>query len=299
MNHKNNDWYSTMNEALQLNGKGERTRECYTRAVNQIIKHFKVDRPENLNEQQIREYFVFRMNISKWANSTLKMAYYGIKFYYEKVLFKQWNFFNLFKMQKQRKLPCVLTRDEVKRIIKCTNRFHNTAFITTVYSCGLRLEEALNLQISDIDRKRMLIHIHRGKGAKDRFVPIPYETYMLLREFWTTHRNPMLIFPSVGRTGKDGHTATTPIARDTVRGAFNRACKKAGITKRHVSLHTLRHSYATHLLEAGVNLRAIQKYLGHSSIKVTAIYLHLTQSGNEQAVNILNDTMKGLYNGLN
>lgn len=296
MNLQTQNWHQNMIDALQLNGKGERTQESYVRAVRQIITYFNVELPELLTEAQIREYFLYRRNTSKWASATLKMSYYGIRFYYEKILFKKWNIFDLFKVQKQRKLPAVLTKDEVKNIINRVNRFHNYVFLTTVYSCGLRLEEALHLQVSDIDKERMVIHIHRGKGAKDRFVPLPKETYQLLRKYWATHRNPKLIFPGVGRSGKEGPTATEPLARWSVQGAFQRAVRRAGINKRHVSLHTLRHSYATHLLEAGINLRIIQKFLGHACIKMTAIYLHLTDAGQEDAVNIINDTMKRFCN---
>jgi site-specific recombinase XerD len=139
----------------------------------------------------------------------------------------------------------------------------------------------------------MMIHVHRGKQAKDRYVPLPEETLFLLRKYWTTHRNQLLIFPALGRNGKQALTATSPMAIDSVQGALRKARFEAGIKKRRVTIHTLRHSYATHLLEAGVNLRVIQKYLGHAQLETTMVYLHLTQKGHEDAANIVNNIMKG------
>ena len=169
--------------------------------------------------------------------------------------------------------------------------------LTTVYTCGLRLQEALYLQTSDIDSKRMMIHVHRGKGAKDRYVPLPEETLVLLRKYWATHRNPVLIFPALGRGRQDASKSKTPMAIDSVQGAFRNAKSKTAINKRRVTIHTLRHSYATHLLEGGVNIRVIQQYLGHTMLETTMVYLHLTQKGQEDAYTIINQTMKGFNNG--
>ena len=138
-----------------------------------------------------------------------------------------------------------------------------------------------------------MIHIHRGKGAKDRYVPLPESTYALLRRYWTTHRNKRLIFPAVGRGGVNGPTSELPMSIEGVQGALRRAKVVAGINKKGVSVHTLRHSYATHLLEAGVNLRVIQKNLGHANIETTMIYLHLTNAGMEDAYRIINSVMQG------
>lgn len=170
--------------------------------------------------------------------------------------------------------------------------FHNYAYLMTVYSCGLRLQEGLYLEVSDIDGQRKMIHVHRGKGAKDRYVPLPESTYALLRRYWLTHRNPRLIFPAVGRGGQDGPTSQVPMSIEGVQGALRKARFAASIKKKGVSVHTLRHSYATHLLEAGVNLRVIQKNLGHSSIETTMVYLHLTNKGMEDAYQIINSVMQ-------
>jgi len=152
----------------------------------------------------------------------------------------------------------------------------------------LRLQEGVYLQIADIDSARMLIHVRHGKGAKDRYVPLPHRTLGLLRDYWTSHRHPTLFFPS-----RREIAATKPICPSSVQHAFRRALKESGIQKR-ATIHTLRHSWATHLLEAGVNLRLIQTYLGHRSLLSTAIYTHLTRKSDVLAAETINRLMDEL-----
>ena len=130
--------------------------------------------------------------------------------------------------------------------------------------------------------RQSLVHVHRGKGAKDRYVPLPPRTLLMLRDYWATHRNPVWVFPATGRNHKGGPSATQPMGKASVQGALRRVVLQLGMRKT-ISVHTLRHSYATHLLEAGVNLRLIQQYLGHSSLQTTTVYLHLTSTGQEHA----------------
>ena len=127
-----------------------------------------------------------------------------------------------------------------------------------------------------------MVHVHRGKGAKDRFVPLPSSTLKTLREYWATHRHPTWLFPATGRDHRRAASADGPMERSSVQGALRRVVRDLGLRKA-ISLHTLRHSYATHLLEAGVNLRLIQQYLGHSSLQTTMVYLHLTSVSQGQA----------------
>jgi len=164
--------------------------------------------------------------------------------------------------------------------------------LTTIYSCGLRLLEGATLSIPQIDSDLMQLHIH-GKGACDRYAPLPEGTLLMLRGFWRTHRSPILLFPAVTRKGLKHSLATDagPIHRSILQGAFRRARDKAGIRKK-AHVHTLRQSYATHLLEDGVNLRLIQKYLGHSSLRTTQIYTHLTREVCATAKNPVNRLMK-------
>jgi site-specific recombinase XerD len=270
----------------------ERTQQCYTRAVRQLVDFYEKT-PEQISEPELEDYFLHRRNMDKWSAATLRIAYSGIKFFFLNVLQRDWHIFTYLNAKRERRLPCILSKEEVFRILEHVTTFHNYTFLSTVYACGLRISEALNLHVSDIDSQRMMIHVHRGKGAKDRFVPLPQDTLRLLRRYWLTHKNPTLIFPALGRGHNQGPTATTPMAIDSVQGAFRRAKFAAGIKKRRVSVHTLRHCYATHLLEEGVNPRIIQRYLGHSNLETTMVYFHLTQKGTEDAYHIIDNAMRG------
>lgn len=283
-------------KALQLAGLSERTQQCYTRSVRQLVDFYSLP-PNKVTEEQLQDYFLHRRNEDKWSAATLRIAQSGIKFFFTNVLKCGWHTFNYLNAKRERRLPCVLSREEVFHILSKVKTFHNYAFLSTVYACGLRLSEALGIQVSDIDKTRMMLHVHRGKGAKDRFVPLPEQTLVLLRRYWVTHKNPVLIFPALGRGHNMGATSKTPMAIDSVQGAFRQAKISAGIIKRRVSVHTLRHCYATHLLEAGTNPRVIQRYMGHSNLETTMAYFHLTQKGMEDAYQIINGLMKGFEHG--
>jgi site-specific recombinase XerD len=282
-----------MIKALQLNGKGERTQEAYARALRMLVQFYSKS-PDLISEEELQDYFLHRKNTDKWSPNTMRICYCGIRFFYEHVLQRNWHILGILRAQTERRLPAVLSVEEVRSILACVKTFQNYAYLSTIYSCGLRLHEGLHLEISDIDSTRMMIHVHRGKGAKDRYVPLPQSTLHLLRRYWLTHRHPQLLFPALGRNGKGAKEAQTPMAKSSVQGAFRRAKYDAGIRKKAVSVHTLRHSYATHLLEAGVNLRVIQKNMGHTQLETTMIYLHLTQKGHEDACQLINHVMEGL-----
>lgn len=286
------DYYQKAMRALQLAGMSESTQECYTRSVRQLVDFYQKT-PDKISEQELEGYFLHKKNEDKWSAATLRISYSGVKFFFINVLKRQWHIFNYLNAKRERRLPCILSKDEVFKILNHVTTFHNYTFQATVYACGLRLSEGLNLQVSDIDSNRMMIHVHRGKGAKDRFVPIPRNTLQLLRKYWATHKNPVLIFPALGRGQNLGPTSKTPMSIEGVQGAFRRAKFSAGIKKRRVSIHTLRHCYATHLLENGVSPRVVQRYMGHSSLETTMAYFHLTQKGQEDAYKIIDSTMRG------
>jgi len=285
------DYYEKSMRALQLAGMSERTQQCYTRSVRMLAQFYNKT-PDLISEQQLQDYFLHRKNVDKWSAATMRICYSGIKFYFINVLKQQWHTLELIRAKSERRLPTVLSLDEVRSILKTANTPQNKAYLNTVYSCGLRLNEGLNLQVSDIDKDRMRIHVHRGKGAKDRYVPLPESTLNILRSYWKLHRNPVWVFPRLGHSGQEGPLATTPMNKGSVQGALRRVLKQLKFKKR-ISVHTLRHSYATHLLEAGVNIRRIQQYLGHSSLNSTMIYLHLTTQGHQNAYRIINELMKG------
>ncbi len=290
---KSKNWYKQFSDKLELTGLSDRTLYAYSRAVKQLIDHYNKD-PEEITELEVQDYLLYRKNTSKWIPSTLKVALCGIRYYYQMMHNVNWELFKIAKFSTEKKLPTVLTKDEVDRVLKCVTPFSNYVFLVLVYTCGLRLNEALNLEVSDIDRGRMILHIHRGKGAKDRYVPLPGSTLKLLERYWLKHKNKKFIFPRT-QTNSDGRLinqfATETVHKSAPQYAMRMALKKARIHKKSVSVHTLRHCYATHLLESGVNLRYIQIYLGHSTIISTLVYLHLTAAGNSDAYNIIDNLM--------
>ncbi|MDZ4345435.1 MAG: site-specific integrase [Candidatus Binatia bacterium] len=292
-----NDWYQRMVNTLQLNGKGERTQQAYARSVR-MLSQFYGKTPDLVTEQELQDYFLHRKNVCHWSPKTMRICYCGIRFFYEKVLDRNWRILGILRAQNERRLPAVLSLEEVRSLFARIKTFHNYAYLSTVYSCGLRLHEGLHLEVSDIDSSRMMIHVHRGKGAKDRYVALPQATLKLLRRYWLTHRHPRLLFPALGRSGRGAKQSQTPMAKSSVQGAFRRAKFAAAIGKKGVAIHTLRHSYATHLLEAGVNLRTIQRYMGHAQLETTMLYLHLTQKGQEDACQLINQVMEGLDHDL-
>ena len=288
------DYHQQSMRALQLAGMSERTQQAYTRSVRLLVD-FYGKAPDRITEPELEDYFLRRRNVDKWSSATLRIAVSGVKFFFEKVLQREWHIFTYLRSKKEHRLPSILSREEVFRVLKHIKTFQNFACLSMIYACGLRISEALGLQVSDIDGNRMMVHVHRGKGAKDRYVPLPEESYQLLRRYWTTHRNPTLLFPALGRGHNRGQTAKDPMAISSVQGAFRAARFAAGIVKRQVSVHTLRHCYATHLLEDGVNPRIVQRYMGHSTLETTMVYFHLTQKGTEDAYQIINSTMRGFH----
>jgi integrase/recombinase XerD len=287
-----NDYYQQSMRALQLAGMSESTQESYTRSVRQLVD-FYGKTPDKIDEKELEDYFLHKQHEDKWSAATLRIAYSGIKFFFVNILKQDLHLFKYLNAKRESRLPCILSREEVYKTLERVKTFQNYTYLSTVYACGLRLSEALALQISDIDATRRMIHVHRGKGAKDRYVPLPENTLNLLRRYWATHRNPVLIFPALGRNRQKGAAAKKPMALTSVQGAFRRARYAAGIIKRRVTVHTLRHCYATHLLEEGVNPRVVQKYMGHSSLETTMAYFHLTQKGLESAYELINGLMKG------
>lgn len=278
---------------LQLQGYKERTQKSYLRAVRQL-ENWCHQPAEEIEEQQVRDYFLYCHNEMGWSASTMRIAYSGIKLFYTVTFPQEWETLKLLKMKRLSTPPTVLSMDEVRMVLGTARAPQIRAFLTTVYSCGLRLAEALALEVSDIDSERMMLRVRRGKGGKDRDVPLPHSTLEMLRVYWKTHRNPQLLFPALGRSGKEGHTARRPMAQGSVQSALQRILKELPKIKKHATIHTLRHSYATHLLEAGVNIRQVQQYLGHASLVNTMIYLHVTDLGNDDATARINRLMGGL-----
>jgi len=268
-----------MSQDLQLGGKAPSTHDGYLREVRKLAGYYNLP-PDQLSEQQVGDYLLHLINDCNYAPGTLKVSYYGIKFFFRVTCPRNWDVLKKLRIPKQKTLPDVLTIKEVHAIIAATRQHHHAAFFWTAYSLGLRLEEGLQLQVGDLDSKRMMVHIHRGKGAKDRFITLPESTLQILRSYWATHRNAKWLFPANGRNRKSAASAERPMSGSAVQDCMKRVVESLKLTK-HITPHTLRHSVATHLHEAGVSLRWIQKFLGHSNLQTTLIYLHLTDDGQQ------------------
>ena len=279
-------------EDLQLKGYSVRTQDMYVRAVSQLAKYYKKS-PDLITEEELRDYFLYNKNVRKWSRTASTISLCGIKFFFEQTLQRQWTTLRFVRPPKEKKLPVVLTIDEVRRILKNIYMDRHRICLLTIYSCGLRLLEGTHLKISDVDSGRMLLHIKNAKGNKDRLVPLPHRTLELLRAAWMRHRNMTWVFPAPGRSGIKSSVATSPLPHSSVQIAFREALQKSKIYK-PASVHTLRHSYATHLLEKGVDLRLIQEYLGHTSPVTTMIYTQLTQPVQRPALEIINQLMADL-----
>jgi integrase/recombinase XerD len=203
---------------------------------------------------------------------------------------RDWKTLQKLRIPQAKTLPDVLTISEVHQLIDALYTPYIQVFFWTVYSLGLRVNEALHLQVGDIDSKRMLVHVHLGKGAKDRYVPLPERTLTLLRQHWVTHRDPRWLFPARKSDSSPEVPATRPMQPANFQAAMRHVVKELNFRKT-ITIHTLRHSYATHLLEAGLNLRLIQQYLGHSSLRTTMVYLHVTALGHEKARAVIEGLM--------
>jgi len=281
-----------MIEDLQLRGYSESTQKVYVDSVRQLCEHYDKT-PGRVTEEDLRQYFLYGKNEKKWSRSTSTIALCGIKFFYENTLQRRWPTLLFIRPGQAKKLPVVLSCEEVRRILANIRMLRYRVCLSTIYSCGLRLSEGINLRLEDIDSARGVIAVRNSKGNKDREVPLPEKTLELLKEHWKSHRNKALLFPSAARDDANISTAQDPFSKSSVQSAFRSAVKSARINKK-ATVHSLRHSWATHLLEAGVNLRLIQVWLGHKSPSTTSIYTHLTEKAKTMAIKTINELMADL-----
>lgn len=281
-----------MIEDLQLHGFAAKTQDAYLRTVKQLAEYYHKS-PDVITEDEVRQYLLYLQNERQVSASTFTIALCGLKFFYEQTLQRTWHTFDLVRPAPEKKLPVVLSIHEVHEILSRLYRLPYRVCLMTIYTCGLRLQEGVHLQVGDIDSARQLVHVRHGKGGRDRYVPLPEGTLTLLRQYWSGHRHPVWLFPAAARVGVSLAAATQPMNESGVQRAFHAALQASGIAKA-ASVHTLRHSYATHLLEAGVDLRVIQIYLGHRSPQTTALYTHLTQPTEQRAIEAINRVMADL-----
>ncbi len=250
---------------LQLAGYSEKTQQSYLMAVRGLAKYYRRS-PDQLTEEEVRAFFLHLINERKAAASTVRIYLYGIKFFFTKTLQREWAFLDLVRPAKRKKLPVVLSQTEIQTILEGIRSPVVALALRLIYLCGLRVSEAARLKPADVDWGRRLVWIRDGKGGKDRSVPVPTGMLAALQDFRQRVQCRSWFFP--GRYGG-------PVSITTLQRGFREAVRQSRVEK-PASVHTLRHSYATHLLECGVDLRVIQELLGHQSLQTTTIYTHLT-----------------------
>jgi len=260
-----------MLEELQRRNYAQNTAKTYVRIVRDFAKHYDTA-PDLLGPDQIREYSSYLFSDRKLEPATVEQHVAGLRFFYVKTLKRHFLLEDLPLPKRNRKLPEILSPEEMARLIEsASNLFHRT-ILMTLYSTGMRRAELCALKVGDIDSPRMVIHIHKGKGGHDRDVPLSEKLLQTLRVYWRWMKPKTYLFPGTVK----GWRADVPISSKMPWEACQEAAQRAGITK-HVSPHIIRHSFATHLLEAGADLRTIQVLLGHSKIEHTTLYLHLSR----------------------
>ncbi len=270
-----------MLEELQRRNYSNGTIRHHLRAVEEFAKHYGKS-PDKLGLKELRSYQAYLLHERKLAVGTVVNHVAGLRFFFVRTL-KRPEFRDYLPYpREEERLPAVLSLDEVARLINASNNLFRRALLMTVYGTGMRRSEVVRLRVSDIDSQRMIIRVVQGKGGKDRDLPLSPELLETLRAYWRWRRPKVYLFPSRGeRRGPD-----VPLSDKTVWQVCTEAARQAGIAK-HVTPHTLRHSWATHLLEAGTDLRTIQMLLGHGDLETTSRYIHLSREHLHAAANPL------------
>lgn len=260
-----------MLDELQRRNYSQNTVETYLRIVEEFANYFH-RRPDQLGPEHIRQYQVHLFREKKLSSSTVSQHVAALRFFFVKTLKRPYLLEDIPFPKERRRLPTVLSQEEVARLIDSASNLFHRAMLMTLYSTGIRRSEMTRLKVSDIDSQRMVIHIRQGKGNRDRDLPLGAKLLETLREYWRWMKPKTYLFPGTVKHWR----ADVPISSKVAWYACRQAAQRAGIQKA-VSPHTLRHSYATHLLEAGTDLRTIQILLGHADLKHTTVYLHLSK----------------------
>lgn len=269
-------------EDLRIRHYADRTIEIYVYCVAQFAKFFGRS-PEDLGEDEIREYQRYLAEDKKASWAFFNQTVCALRFFYTKTLGKDWLVRHIPFPRKERRLPEVLSVDEVSRLLANVRALKQRTILETMYASGLRLNETLKLETSDIDAERMVVRVRQGKGRKDRYVTMTPTLLETLRAYYKASR-------PKGRLLFSNRTGDEPTHPTTVQRACVKAARSAGLNKR-VTTHTLRHSFATNLLETGTDLRTIQVLLGHGSIHTTSIYLHIAVGAAQQSRREMTDLL--------
>lgn len=286
-------------DQLALQYDANRTRHAYYRHLRLIHEHFACD-PASLTEAQLREYFLFVKLKKHWKPKTIRQTLAAARMFFVGLLgHNNWTLFGQIRAKDHDTLPAVLTRAQVRQLLQHIRLRRYRTPLKLIYCCGLRLSECLGLTIHDILGKENKLLIRNSKGHRDRLVPLPTSLYEELRGYWRFHRHPLLLFPNVGRGHNNPQalaarmaSATCPMPTCSLQRLVVVARKELNLPA--ASVHSLRHSFATHLLEAGAHLHTIQQLLGHKQINTTMIYLHLTHQSTRDALHLMDQLCQGL-----
>ncbi|MBU0493239.1 MAG: site-specific integrase [Chloroflexi bacterium] len=232
-----------MIDDLQLRGLAANTQDAYVRAVRQLAEYYHKS-PDQISEEELRQYLLYLRNDKRVSASTFSVALCGIKFFYQHTLQREWVTLELARAPREKRLPVVLSREEVRQILHGLRLPIYRVCLSTIYACGLRVQEGVSLQVGDIDSARMVIHVRQSKGRQDRDVPLPVSTLEMLRPYWGTHRHPVWLFPARTVHGVPLGQAPGPRSVSSVRAAFRAALAASGVTKA-ATVHTLRQSAAS------------------------------------------------------
>jgi integrase/recombinase XerD len=256
-----------MDGDLVVRGMSVRTREAYLGAVAGLAKYY-ARRPDQISAPEVQNYLLHLVEERKLAWSSCNIVAQGLKFFYRVTLKRSETQFDIPRARQPQKLPRILSREEIVALIENTANLKHRAILMTAYGAGLRLNEICHLKVTDIDSDRMMIRVEQGKGAKDRYTLLSPRLLKELRRYWVAHRPKEWLF-----TRKN---PARPIGEETVHRIYHAAKARAGIVKQG-GIHSLRHAFATHLLEAGVDIHTIQRLLGHGHISTTLRYFHLAR----------------------
>ncbi len=262
-----NAWRDQMLVDLQLSGAKPNTQKSYLREVDYLAKYFNRS-PEDLGEAELKAYLLSLIKERHLSEGTFRFYVAALKFFYRTTLKREWMVEKIRHPRAKRKLPIVLDLSEVESLLAVTKNLKHKAILMITYSSGLRASETARLKITDIDSKRMMVRITQGKGGKDRYSILSQTTLEHLRQYWRKYRSTEWLF--------NGAKANHHISINSIQQLFYKAKKRAGIIK-PASVHTLRHSFATHLIEAGTSLHHVQLLLGHRSPTTTTVYLHVSR----------------------
>lgn len=260
--------FDVLTQEMRLRNYSYKTLKAYKSCIRSFAQHLHPKHSREATNEDVRNFLLYQIDKKKLSPATVNQTFNALRFLYVELYKKPFAIGTLPRPKKERKLPVVLSQKEVLTILSCTENLKHRTLLTLIYSSGLRVGEAVRLKISDIDNQRHLVHIRGAKGKKDRYTLLSSNALETLREYYKQYRPREFLF--------EGGNGRTHPAERSIQNVFVRSAEAAGIRK-SVSIHSLRHSFATHLLEAGTDIRFIQEILGHSSSKTTEIYTHISQ----------------------